>query len=409
MTDPTGRSFLSYRRTRLNEAKLLIEAQHDIGIPTWQDLSELDEGHTDALLRETLAANSTANAVCWLTPEVEKSVVITRTELPGILKRIDQNDGFFMVPVAAGGLDYEDVTHIAGTYLGVHDLGQWNVRKVSSDPISAQDAAAVAHQVLKRRIETVSPRLQEGEPLRLVLNTRKKPAFEPGVALSLDWTHRFDGRVAHPPETWSEQLLPALETVAQICERYAPGRHILAEGLCALPAAVALGSTFLTTRRLSLAWRQISPKRPPEIWSLKEQPEPSGFTVQVRNGNVSGNDLALLVSVASNVEPAFAASRLQLPVFRGMVVVTKPGNYPHDIDKPGQAVDIVGLIGEGLRQARDSLQPRGTIHLFLAVPAGLAVMIGQTLNTFGSIQTYEHVGTDAVGVYQPAAVLSPSA
>src|ERR1700722_1865793 len=119
MTDPTGRSFLSYRRTRLNEAKLLIEAQHDVGVPTWQDLSELDEGHTDALLREELAAETTANAVCWLTPDVEGSDVITRTEVHGTLKRIDQNDGFFMVPVAAGGLDYKDVTRVAGTYLGV--------------------------------------------------------------------------------------------------------------------------------------------------------------------------------------------------------------------------------------------------------------------------------------------------
>lgn len=46
MTDPTGRSFLSYRRTRLNEARLLIEAQHDVGIPTWQDLTDLAAGHT---------------------------------------------------------------------------------------------------------------------------------------------------------------------------------------------------------------------------------------------------------------------------------------------------------------------------------------------------------------------------
>ena len=109
------------------------------------------------------------------------------------------------------------------------------------------------------------------------------------------------------------------------------------------------------------------------------------------------------------MEPAFGASRPQLPPFRGMVVVTKPGNYPHDIDAPGKAVDVVRVIAEGLRQARDTLQPRGTVHLFLAVPAGLAVMIGQTLNTFGPIQTYEHVGTDTVGVYQPAALLAPSA
>jgi hypothetical protein len=409
MTDPTGRSFLSYRRTRLNEALLLIEAQHDVGIPTWQDLSDLNEGHTDELLRQALTADTTANAVCWLTPDIAASGVITRTELPAILKRIDQNDRFFMVPVAAGGLGYQDVTRVVGSYLGLHDLGQWNIRKVTSDPISAHDAADVARQVLKRRVQEISKHLAGGEPLRLVLNTRKKPAFEPGVALSLDWTHRFDGRLANPPEAWKEHLLPALETVVQNCEQQASGRRIIAEGLCVLPAAVALGSAFLATRRLSLAWRQVSPRRAPEIWSLDEQVESSGFTAHVRSGDVSADDLALLVSVASNVEPAFAASRARLPAFRGMLVVTRPGSYPHDIETPGKAVDIVRVIAEGLREARDTLQPRGTVHLFLAVPAGLAVMIGQTLNTFGPIQTYEHVGIDAVGVYQPAALLAPSA
>jgi hypothetical protein len=409
MTDPTGRSFLSYRRTRLNEAELLIEAQHDIGIPTWQDLSELDEGHADALLREALTDRTTANAVCWLTPDVEQSEVITRTELPGILKRIDHNDGFFMVPVAAGGLDYKDVSRVAGTYLGVHDIGQWNLRKVSSDPVSHQDASSVAERVLKRRVEAIARQVPKTEPLRLVFNTRKKPAFESGVAFSVDWTHRFDGRLASPPGAWKEHLLPALETLAQSCERYAPGRRILAEGVCALPAAVALGATFLTTRRIPLSWRQISREGPPQLWSLSQPAEPSGFIARIWNGDVRGNDLAVLVSIASNVEPAFGASRPQLPAFRGMVVITKPGNYPHNIDRPGQAVDIVRVIGEGLRQARDSLQPRGAIHLFLAVPAGLAVMIGQTLNTFGPIQTYEHVGPDAVGLYRPAVVLEPSA
>jgi SMODS-associated and fused to various effectors sensor domain len=407
VTDATGRSFISYRRTRLNEARLLIEALHDVGVPTWQDLNDLAEGHTDELLREVLAAETTANAVCWLTPDVEKSDAIIRTELPSIMKRIDQNDGFFMVPVAAGGLQYDEVTRVVGTYLGLHDLGHWNVRKVTADPISSDDAAAVARHVLKRRMQEISKQRQSDQPLRMVLNGRKKPAFEPGVALSLDWTHRFEGRLAKP-QTWDDFFLPAVETVAQIFEQYASGRSIVAEGLCALPATVALGAAFLTTRRISLAWRQNSPNRPPELWSLTEKSEPSGFTARLCDGNVSGDDLALLVSVASNVDAAFAASRPQLPAFRGLVVVTKLGNYPHDIKAPGEAVDIIRVISQGLRQARDSFQPRGKIHLFLAVPAGLAMMLGQTLNTFGQIQTYEHVGSDAVGMYQPAALLQPS-
>ena len=47
------------------------------------------------------------------------------------------------------------------------------------------------------------------------------------------------------------------------------------------------------------------------------------------------------------------------------------------------------------------------MHLFMAVPAGLAVLIGQLLNTFGSVQTYEHVTVDGSGQYRPAALLRP--
>jgi hypothetical protein len=409
MTDVTGRSFLSYRRTRIEEARLLIEAQHDVGIPTWQDLSELEEGHTEALLLEAIADEATANAICWLTPDVETSAVITRTELPAIMRRIERQDGFFMIPVAAGGVDYKEVTRIAGTYLGLHDLGQWNVRRVSSDPISAADAGAVARRVLERRIRAITEKLAPGAPLRVVLNTRKKPALEPGVALSVDWTHRFAARTIRSPVLWQECLLPALETIAQVCEEQAAGRPLLAEGLCALPAAAALGATFLATRRLPLAWRQISPNRPPELWSLDCAPEPSGFEANIVPNNPAGDDLAVLVSVASNVEPAFAASRPKLHQLRGFVIVKRPGNYPHDLKTAGHARDVVRVVVEGLRHARDVLQPRGTVHLFMAVPAGLAVMIGQMLNTFGPVQTHEHMPTDAVGVYEPAALLKPSA
>jgi hypothetical protein len=69
----------------------------------------------------------------------------------------------------------------------------------------------------------------------------------------------------------------------------------------------------------------------------------------------------------------------------------------------------VRIIVEALRYARDQYQTRGTLHLFLAVPGGLAMLIGQMLNTFGTVQTYEHVPTDAIGRYVPAARLEPSA
>jgi hypothetical protein len=36
------------------------------------------------------------------------------------------------------------------------------------------------------------------------------------------------------------------------------------------------------------------------------------------------------------------------------------------------------------------------------------MLIGQLLNTFGLVQTYEHMPVDGVGIYHPAALLRPS-
>ena len=59
------------------------------------------------------------------------------------------------------------------------------------------------------------------------------------------------------------------------------------------------------------------------------------------------------------------------------------------------------------RRARDELQPRGKVHVFMSVPVGVAMMMGQSLNTIGPVQTYEHLPIDAVGIYRPAAPIVP--
>jgi hypothetical protein len=63
--------------------------------------------------------------------------------------------------------EFEDVARVVGTYLGVHDLEQWNFRKVAGGPISADDAAVVAHLVLKRRLREIRKPLPLNAPLRM--------------------------------------------------------------------------------------------------------------------------------------------------------------------------------------------------------------------------------------------------
>ena len=59
-----------------------------------------------------------------------------------------------------------------------------------------------------------------------------------------------------------------------------------------------------------------------------------------------------------------------------------------------------------IKSARSTWREIQCTHLFLAVPAGVALMIGQLANTLGPLQTYEHLPVDAVGRYRPAVRLT---
>jgi hypothetical protein len=208
---------------------------------------------------------------------------------------------------------------------------------------------------------------------------------------------------------WERTLLPVLPQISAAVRQYAPGRTIEAFGLPTLPAALALGCAFLSTGGIGLSWRQIFHDQSAQVWSLAHPRESSGFGHRLVSENAGARDIAVLVSVTDNVEPVFAACRGTLPLLRAIVHVTKTGAYPHVIPSPGQATDAGLAIQGAMRTARREYGNIGTVHLFMSAPAGLAVLVGQLLNTFGSIQTYEHVSKDGSGVYKPAAHLHPCA
>jgi SMODS-associated and fused to various effectors sensor domain len=101
--------------------------------------------------------------------------------------------------------------------------------------------------------------------------------------------------------------------------------------------------------------------------------------------------------------------RAEVPVFRGYVHLTGPAAAPADLESPGQAVDAVCRTIEAIKAARVKWRDIRRIHLFIAGPAGFAVLLGQLLNGLGPIQTYEHVPDDAIGHYRRAALLHPGA
>jgi hypothetical protein len=407
ITEPTGRSFLSYRRARGEEVALVIASQLERGIPSWQDVHDLGDGPTEHQVRDALRDPETANAVMWLTPEVATSDFIQKIEVPEIVARFERDDIFFDVVVAAGGLDYVEAAKIVEGHTGVQNLASWNILKLAADPVGMAEAREVSTRVLDQRLRAIDRQLPAGVPVQLRLFVRRPAPFQPGPALSIDWNHLFDERHLAEP-LWKERLLPALGDVAAAVEKRFPGRVIVASGLPTISAAAALGVEFLATRRLDITWQQFTPARGDQAWSINTEREPCGFETRLDYGAVDSNELAVLVSVNENVVNAFAASQANLPPLRAALTVLKPGNPPHDIPTPGEAADLAFLVRDAIRSARQDLRIIGGVHFFMAVPVGLAMMIGQLLNTLGTALFYEHVPGDGIGTYQREVELHPS-
>lgn len=406
MTLPTGKSFISYRRTRLDEVKELVASQRERGVPTWQDIEDLRPEPTETELRNVLASDDIANVLLWITPDVGQSSMITRVEVPCAVERHKRQDGFFILPVAAGGLGYEEVGPLLGSHSGVTDLSSWNIAKVDSAPATSEDIRRVSNVVLNQRLSTIQQHFPVGGPLRLVINTRATTWHQPEIAIDIDWTHRFAGaqRRSASPEDWQSRLLPALEDIAEATQRNATNRRVIASGLASLPSATALGYHFMATRGIDIAWEQLFPDQSRQIWELAAKRKSSGYEVLTTPGQTDAEDLAVMVSVNADVEDAVAAfSKTSVP-FRAYVHV-KSAKQQLLLKSPGEALDVAQLTIEGARAARRKFGIRGQVHLFMAVPAGLAMLIGQLLNTLGPVHTYEHIQVDALGMYQPAALL----
>ena len=403
MTNPNGRSFLSYRRSRLHDAELLISAQHDVGVPTWQDVRDLENAPLDDELMRTLHDSNTANAVLWITPEIGISDIVRRVEVPLILERARRDDGFFVKPVVAGGLDYGVAATLVAPSTLLESFDRWNMDRVDSDPLNTDDAAAIAESVLAHRLARVHETLAPGKSIRLRLFTRAQPAFDAAAALTIDRAHHFDGRIC-PDDHWRLHCLPALRTVAGCLRKNAPGREILAEGFASLPAATALGVAFLAPSGLKGAWLQQLQTGCTEVWSIESPRLASGFSAQSRSGHVSATDLAVLLSVNAAVEPSVAATPF-LPAFRAIVDIKAEPKHSLALTG-GQAVDVAFRTMESMRYAKRVHSATGRVHLFMAAAAGLSFMLGQLLNTFGEIQTYEHLADR--GHYLASALLRPS-
>lgn len=379
----------------------LVETLHCHGVPTWQDVNDLDEVPTEDRIRDVISHPGTSGALLWLSPELIDSEMIRRVEVPELMRRALNDDDFFLVPVLVGGLNYSDLGQLFAGIPFADGLGNWNVYKLTNSGPSS--LVPICRRVLARRITMCHRHLAAGEPMNMSFGTRAAPP-ENGFDLVVDWSTRLLPRPASA-ETWGD-LDSTLVEIASAVRRYAPRREVVASGLSSMPGAISLGAAFPTVAGPDISWDQRTDGRHVR-WSLSGDRTAPSFELQARALETGATDLAVSVAVTADVSAAIAASYSVLPPFRAIIEAR-----PLDVS-PSSDLVLSSAEGERLaraviakmREVRTTYGASGTVHLFIAGPLGLAILIGRMLNTFAEVATYEFMPGDDCP-YVPAGTIA---
>ena len=407
-TNSKGIMFISYRRLdhRTNEAVLLRNALRDRGIPTWRDIDNLESKPTEDELIKVLRSDDTSGAVMLIAKEVADSTMIKNVEAPRIFKRHNNNDGFIIKPVLID-VGYEKADQILNSPAGFQDLGNWNLHKADGETLTEEQARLIANDILKERLDQISIQYKN-HPLDMRINSRTTP--NPDLnALRHDFSRYFEGRDAKPG---SYQIIEcALKDTADAIARSFGEAVITSGGFSALPIGVLFGAIFSPLRRFRLSWMQAIAGQDEEPWSLSDHATDISPSIRVTKGDTGSEEIILAIGVSANIEHAVTEYINASDLSPRASVYCEPPNGPikQGISlSPQDGLSISLKAIDAVRDLKDELMlKRINLHIFLACPLAMAVLVGQKLNTISKCSLYEHTPTNKFS-YVKVHTFSPS-
>ncbi len=406
MTNPQGYMFISYRSTKLPAVLRLRRKLEEFGIPVWHDKDSMPPGMLEQGMTNAIRNEDCAGAIVWLSKDLTDSAAIQRIELPEILHRIQRGDEFLVVFCLADDLTLEDAqTVLLSSHFNVN-ISSFLLHPIETPPQEENDIKVLSSLILEKRLQLVHSRLAESETLKIHIAGHSAPPATTKYALVIDDRPLFNGRFASE-DHWQSRILPALDLIASSIVKCAPGRTVVVDGTPQLSLALALGYAFRTPRGLQANWLQVNPDSTLQQWSLESMSAPKDFLIEHSTDLLQGQDVAVLIGVTHDPEPTFDASAGELPHF-GAVLRAKPldQKFPARIPGGPEVSSITQAIIQEIRSVIREFRLQGSVHLFVAGPAGLLFLLGQQLNTFGKIYCYEHEAVGPIGFYRLNLVMS---
>lgn len=256
---------------------------------------------------------------------------------------------------------------------------------------------------LRAEVDRLNLRVMEPSCVLLVQAIDRYPHPE-DATVALDWVDLFDGddpftrRRPRDPAAWEMRMRPELRTAVDRL-RALGCQRVLVRGALRLPTWFIVGNTCAAVIGMTVACQQGG-----RLWSADE-PAAGDSRLTVKEAPIGrGGELAVALAITTDptddVHEHLAAARLPIGTLATITPAAGAGNQA--ITGPGHAVAVALAVRDEVRRlARATSAQR--LHLFLACPGGLALLLGHWWNRVPTTQLYEDLGTGRG--YMPAFVL----
>ena len=291
--------------------------------------------------------------------------------------------------MVAAGLDDSDTA----LQHGLNTVASWvgGGRRV----VTAKDINEAVDELGLRRVEPSAI---------LVVQAIDTDPHADEATVALNWVDLFDGdqppvRVKpREPSGWQQMDHELTEAAATLESQ--GWTSTLVRGAMRQATFFRVGAALPAVRQHTLRYLQGC-----QLWSTDAPKTPVAAPKVQRLPLGLGSDLAVAVGIATDPTPAIVEylGRETIPVSELVTIKPADGADDQAVAEAGEAVAYAQQVRDLVRQQLDRHATVERIHLFLAGPGGLALLLGHRWNRIRPTVVYEHLG--AGRGYTPAFII----
>jgi hypothetical protein len=368
--------FLSYSRKNVKDVQKIADTLCAGGIRIWQDLESLATGNTDEQIRKAIQEECAAFFLC-ITDESVKSEFIREVEIKEALNKSKRDETFHIVPLIHMPLEKAN-QKLQGSMLG--DISRYNGVIIHDGETLSEVSSKIRKILLKAIIKRPA---DQDFAISLMTYSRTPGNIQP--QLDLDWSRLDFSDKIMSDTIWKTHLLPALKDVKDALLN-AGVTHIRLYAKATLSASMAFGYIFRRETGFKIIISQEE-----QLWSSQDKPEkPSGLKIKVQSRNIGSKHLGINLSITSSIDNSLGnyIDKQHLSLCAELFCEPAEGPSRESVPNHNVASAMAWEIGNAVRDAKSKYNI-ADIHIFGAMPLGLAVLIGSELNACGIIHLYE--------------------